>query len=334
MTTPASYQPADPETVFTYGAPQLKFGAGASDEIGYDLSRHRRHAGAGRHRPGRGRDRAPAAGRRPDGRSSASRPRSSTARTSSRPTRACSAAIDYARDAGPVGRLRRRRRRLEHRHRQGGQPADHQPRRADGLRQRAGRQGPGAGEPAQAAGRRARPRPAPAPRARRSACSTCSSLKVKTGHQPRPAAADAGRRRPGADPDPAGRGDRGRRAWTSSATRWRATPRARTRRTSASSPSSGCPTAASNPIADMWSEKALSPARRRPSARAVHHGDDARGPRARWRWRRRSPAWASATPACTSRTPTPTRSPAGSRTSTPTATPPTSRWCRTACRSR
>jgi hydroxyacid-oxoacid transhydrogenase len=26
------------ETVFTYGAPQLKFGAGASDEIGYDLS--------------------------------------------------------------------------------------------------------------------------------------------------------------------------------------------------------------------------------------------------------------------------------------------------------
>ena len=31
-------QPADPESVFTYGAPQLKFGPGASDEIGYDLS--------------------------------------------------------------------------------------------------------------------------------------------------------------------------------------------------------------------------------------------------------------------------------------------------------
>src|SRR3954454_24630464 len=30
--------PANPETVFTYGAPQLKFGAGASDEIGFDLS--------------------------------------------------------------------------------------------------------------------------------------------------------------------------------------------------------------------------------------------------------------------------------------------------------
>src|SRR3954464_1692708 len=28
------------ETVFTYGAPQLKFGAGASDEIGYDLSQY------------------------------------------------------------------------------------------------------------------------------------------------------------------------------------------------------------------------------------------------------------------------------------------------------
>jgi alcohol dehydrogenase class IV len=32
------YQPANPESVFTYGAPQLKFGAGAADEIGYDLS--------------------------------------------------------------------------------------------------------------------------------------------------------------------------------------------------------------------------------------------------------------------------------------------------------
>ncbi len=30
--------PARPETVFTYGAPQLKFGPGASDEIGFDLA--------------------------------------------------------------------------------------------------------------------------------------------------------------------------------------------------------------------------------------------------------------------------------------------------------
>ncbi|GGL38926.1 iron-containing alcohol dehydrogenase [Phycicoccus endophyticus] len=33
-----SYQPAHPESIFTYGAPQLKFGHGAADEIGYDLS--------------------------------------------------------------------------------------------------------------------------------------------------------------------------------------------------------------------------------------------------------------------------------------------------------
>jgi alcohol dehydrogenase class IV len=32
--------PATPESVFTYGAPQLKFGSGASDEIGFDLSRY------------------------------------------------------------------------------------------------------------------------------------------------------------------------------------------------------------------------------------------------------------------------------------------------------
>jgi alcohol dehydrogenase class IV len=32
--------PTDPETVFTYGAPALKFGSGASDEIGFDLSRY------------------------------------------------------------------------------------------------------------------------------------------------------------------------------------------------------------------------------------------------------------------------------------------------------
>lgn len=34
------HPPADPETVFTYGAPQLKYGSGASTEIGYDLAQH------------------------------------------------------------------------------------------------------------------------------------------------------------------------------------------------------------------------------------------------------------------------------------------------------
>ena len=35
MTLPV---PSNPESVFTYGAPALKFGAGASDEIGFDLA--------------------------------------------------------------------------------------------------------------------------------------------------------------------------------------------------------------------------------------------------------------------------------------------------------
>jgi alcohol dehydrogenase class IV len=34
----SAYQTANPESVFTYGAPHLKFGSGAADEIGYDLS--------------------------------------------------------------------------------------------------------------------------------------------------------------------------------------------------------------------------------------------------------------------------------------------------------
>jgi hydroxyacid-oxoacid transhydrogenase len=35
--------PSNPETVFTYGAPQLKFGAGASDEIAHDLGAYDVH---------------------------------------------------------------------------------------------------------------------------------------------------------------------------------------------------------------------------------------------------------------------------------------------------
>ena len=61
--------------------------------------------------------------------------------------------------------------------------------------------------------------------------------------QPPAAAAHAGRGRPAAHADPAGRGHRGLRGWTSSATRWRAGPRGPSTPTSASSPSSGCPTA-------------------------------------------------------------------------------------------
>jgi hydroxyacid-oxoacid transhydrogenase len=38
MSPPSTYYPANPESLFTYGAPQLKFGSGAAEEIGYDLS--------------------------------------------------------------------------------------------------------------------------------------------------------------------------------------------------------------------------------------------------------------------------------------------------------
>ena len=81
----------------------------------------------------------------------------------------------------------------------------------------------------------------------------------------------------------------------------------------AKQPEQRVPYCGANPIADMWSEQALSllagafrtaRARRLGRRRAGADGD----------WRRPSPASASATPACTSRTPTPTRSPAGCAT--------------------
>jgi hypothetical protein len=36
----SSTVPASPESVFTHGAPLLKFGPGASDEIGFELSQY------------------------------------------------------------------------------------------------------------------------------------------------------------------------------------------------------------------------------------------------------------------------------------------------------
>ncbi|WP_448616870.1 hydroxyacid-oxoacid transhydrogenase [Modestobacter sp. URMC 112] len=38
MSASTTFQPASPESVFTYGAPRLKFGVGAADEVGYDLA--------------------------------------------------------------------------------------------------------------------------------------------------------------------------------------------------------------------------------------------------------------------------------------------------------
>ena len=74
------------ETIFTWGAPPLKFGAGAADEIGFEMAGLRRAAGADRHRSRGERARRAAADRRRAARATTSRPRSSTACTSSRPT--------------------------------------------------------------------------------------------------------------------------------------------------------------------------------------------------------------------------------------------------------
>ena len=89
------------EQVFTYGAPGLKFGDGASDEIGYDLSQYDVQrvlvitdpGVAATGHPQRVADQMGAVRHR--GR------RSSTASTSSRPTRASRTAIAHARDTGP-----------------------------------------------------------------------------------------------------------------------------------------------------------------------------------------------------------------------------------------
>ena len=74
------------ETIFTWGAPPLKFGAGAADEIGFEM------AGFGVRRvlivtdPGVSAARRAAADRGQPARATTSSPRSSTACTSSRPT--------------------------------------------------------------------------------------------------------------------------------------------------------------------------------------------------------------------------------------------------------
>ena len=71
------------------------------------------------------------------------------------------------------------------------------------------------------------------------------------------AASDPRGRRSRAHAHAAGRGHRCRRVSTSCATRWRATPRAPTRRTSTRRADERVPYCGSNPIADMWSEQAL-----------------------------------------------------------------------------
>ena len=161
------------ESVFTYGAPALKFGSGASDEIGHDLTTYDARRVLVVTDPGVAAtghpERIAEQIRGPRDRGRGLR----RASTSSRPTPASTQAIAFARDGGPwdafvaVG---------------GGSAIDTakavnllttQPRRADGLHQRAGRQGPGPAAPAASRWWRCRRPPAPAARAPRSASSTC-----------------------------------------------------------------------------------------------------------------------------------------------------------------
>ena len=286
MTTPASYHPADPESVFTYGAPHLKFGHGAADEIGYDLSL----TGARRvlvvtdpgvaatGNPQRVADQMGQFGIEAhvfDG-------------SHVEPTdESLLRAIDYARESRPVGRLRRGRGRLEHRHRQGDQPADDQPRRADGLHQRAGRRRQGPGQPAQAADRRAddhRHRLREHDDLRDGRALAC---KVKTGishARLRPTLAVI-------DPaltltQPAGvTAAAGMDILCHALESYTARPYTSYER---KRPEQRVPYCGSNPIADMWSEKALS-LLAESFRTAVHDGDDRRTPGARWPWPPRSP---------------------------------------------
>ena len=97
-------------------------------------------------------------------------------------------------------------------------------------------------------------------------------------------------------------------------------------------PEQRVPYCGSNPIADMWAERALT-LLAGSFRTAVHDGDERRRRASRWPSQPPSRAWGSATPACTSRTRTRTRSRAGSRTSCPPATRTTRRWSRTGWRS-
>ena len=279
MTESAAPAAPEPEGVFTYGAPQPEVRAG---RVGRDRLRPlaARRRGGSSSSPTRG---SPPPGTRSGSPTQMARVRHRGAGLGRRPRRA-----DRRQPAGggrrrprqrALGRVRRRRRRVEHRHRQGDQPAHHQPRRAHGLHQRAGRAGARRRPSRSSRWSRCRRPPAPARRARRSACSTCCP-QGQDRHQPRPAAPDAGRRRPRLTlTQPADGHRRGRHGHP--------VPRARelhralvhdapTRK----KPEQRVPYCGANPVADMWSEKAMSllasvlppgrARRRRTRARAGH----------------------------------------------------------------
>ena len=92
-------------------------------------------------------------------------------------------------------------------------------------------------------------------------------------------------------------------------------------------PEQRVPYCGANPVADMWSEKALE-LLARSFRTAVLDGDDGEA-RMNMAMAATFAGSGSATRGCTFRTRTPTRSPAASTTTIPPATRRTSRWCRT-----
>jgi NADP-dependent 3-hydroxy acid dehydrogenase YdfG len=116
-------QVSDPlsETVFTYAAPRLKFGSGASSEIAFEVTALGARIGSSSSRTPGSRPPATRPGSPPSSRRPAATPRCSPRSTSSRPTSPC-----WRPSPGPraraVRRDRRGGRRLDDRHREGGQP--------------------------------------------------------------------------------------------------------------------------------------------------------------------------------------------------------------------
>jgi hypothetical protein len=165
-------------------------------------------------------------------------------------------AVDVAREERG-GRVRLRGRRLEHRHREGGRPGHDPSRPAHVLRQRARGRG-GAGRPGRCARTwRSRRRRDPARRPPRWRSSTSPSC----GSRPASRTGPCARARRSWTPSSRGRCPRRSsrpRAWTSSATPRSRSSRGRTTRgRGRPRPPTGPPYQGANPVADVWSAKAL-----------------------------------------------------------------------------